>query len=163
MTAPQSATLAINVVNWLNSVERDFSQAFTAARVWYPRFDLETVDTLQVLVIPSVRTMSVESRGTDQLNIGIRILFYRSIDPADVTSMDEMALLMEEVQDSMNRQTFSMGGQLVAAFTSQEIDYAEEEMPSLLAWLGVLRVEFVLLQPNPGLMASRMMARNNAS
>jgi len=94
-----------------------FGQQFTAVRRWNPRRSLKSLSALRVDVVPSQPSVETEpaDRGVFQNDVSIDIAVRKRADVNDLTTLDALAGLMEEITDYFQGHVLPIPADLITA------------------------------------------------
>jgi hypothetical protein len=97
---PVEQQIAAQLVTTLNA--HTFSQAFTAARRYQVKLDLETTKDLVVSVVAASKQRERSSRITNEHQYTVQVAVQQKINPADAAQGDELSYLVEEIADYLD-------------------------------------------------------------
>ena len=100
------------VVAYLNSaaVQSTFNETFTAARVFSPAFERETLDGLAVSVFPAADSSESLTRSGELHTLRVGVVIRKPIDPDSTTAGDAALELVDQIKDSLKFKTMSDAG-----------------------------------------------------
>jgi hypothetical protein len=96
--------IADAVMTELNATS--FSQPFNAVRHYVPTFELSTMATLHVSVVPRGMTSKSLDRNRDSFDYEIDVAIQQKIDPT-LAKLDELMELVEEIADHFRTHSLS--------------------------------------------------------
>ena len=127
----QIVDIADAVVEELNGHE--FSQEFTAVRLYVPRYKPQDIKDLTVTVVPGPHAIEGATRGSDQHEYTILVGVQMKLDSDDAATLDPMVSLVEEVADFL-------GGRPLASVPLAVCSGVLNEEPLIPEHLDQLRI-----------------------
>jgi len=118
-----------------------FSQSFVATRAYLPTFELASMSSLHVTVVPrSVASKSLD-RQRDSYDYEIDVAVQQKVDPT-LANLDALVLLVEEIADHFRLEPLS--GLPVARCVGVQNTpvYAAEHLQELRVFTSVLTLTF---------------------
>jgi len=94
---------ADEVVARINAGSYSYADSFTAARAYAPSWDKTELQTVKVSVVPRTLVVNLESRSSDRELIDIQVAVQKAVDPAAVSDVDALMLLVEEIRLQLRR------------------------------------------------------------
>jgi hypothetical protein len=141
------ADIADAIVTELNSPGAPgFSQAFTAARAYLPRYDLAEMADLHVTVVPKGVEIDVSSRSLAQHDYSIDIAVQQRISGDDQEGLDGLMGLVEEVADFFRQRRLTQFPQAIWVKTANVPIYAPDHLDQLRQFTSVLTLTFRVLR-----------------
>lgn len=123
----------------LNS--QTFSQSFTATRHYQPLFDLASLTTLRVSVVPRGLTSKTLDRSRDTFDYEIDIAVQQKIEPV-LVNLDALMALVEEVADHFRQNPLnSYPGARCLEVRNAPV-FASEHLQELRLFTSVLTLVF---------------------
>jgi hypothetical protein len=120
-----------------------FSQAFTAARHYDPTFELSTMGTLHVSVVPRAMTSTTLDRNRDSFDNEIDVAVQQKTEPT-LTNLDGLMLLVEELADHFRGHPLASLPAARCVEAKNEPIYAGQHLQELRQFTSVLTLTFRL-------------------
>jgi hypothetical protein len=131
--------IAAAVTTELNT--HSFSQSFAATRAYLPTFELATMSSLHVTVVPrSVASKSLD-RQRDSYDYEIDVAVQQKIDPT-LVNLDALVLLVEEIADHFRHEPLSSLPAARCVGVQNTPVYAAEHLQELRVFTSVLTLTF---------------------
>lgn len=139
-------TIADAVVTALNAAH--LSQSFTAARVYVPKFDLATLTAIQVAVVPKADNREPGTQSTDSAELLVDIGVMKKLAAfttaaAEVTEIDAMMLLCDEIRALVNRHRLADVEAAICTKIEQDPIYSVQEADNARTFLTVLTTTWI--------------------
>jgi hypothetical protein len=144
MTAP-IITLADAIVTALNAAT--LSQAFTAERIYAPKFDLASGEAVQIKVAPKSDVRQPGSAAADNATIQIELGIFKKLGEdttSDIAEMDAMLAFCEEIKPLINRQRLAAGLDAICTGTAQETPYFIDALETERVFLTLITATFAV-------------------
>jgi hypothetical protein len=122
------------VVAALNS--HTFSQPFTAARAYWPVFDLKDMTDLHVTVVPKGVELTTAGRGLAQSDVQIDIGVQKKLASADNAEIDALVGLVQEIAEFVR--STGRFGEAAWVKTQNTPIYSQEHLGELRQFTSVL-------------------------
>lgn len=138
-------TLADDVVTLLNA--GSFSQAFTAVRVYVPRFNTESGSDVQVQVVPSSDLEGEGSGDYDARQQTIQVGVFKRLTGLaadELTEVDAMLDFCEEIRELLNRQRVGETNNAVCVTINHDPIYSLEDIDERRVFLTVMSFVYVV-------------------
>lgn len=142
-----SAEIAQGVVDALNV--QAFSLAFEAARSWAPAVTAEELQFPVVLVVPSMRDVSYQTRRVKRNTVLIDVTIERALagQSGELERQDELAAFAQEVEDFLSNPDNAISTEhLTAAPTAVSIDWDREVLLTERVFRTVVTVTYTLFR-----------------
>jgi hypothetical protein len=118
-----------------------FSQAFTAARHYEPTFELSTMSTLRVSVVPRAMTSKTLDRSRDSFDFEIDVAVQKKTDPT-LANLDELMALAEEIADHLRLNPLSTLPDVRCMEVVNAPIYASEHLQEFRQFTSVLTLTY---------------------
>jgi hypothetical protein len=131
--------IAASVTTELNA--HSFSQPISATRAYLPTFELVTMASLHVTVVPrSIASKSLD-RQRDSYDYEIDVAVQQKIDPT-LANLDSLVLLVEEIADHFRHEPLSGLPAARCVGVQNTPVYAAEHLLELRVFTSVLTLTF---------------------
>lgn len=141
--------LADAVVGWINdgTYSAPYDE-FTAIRTWKPRYERTDLESLQVSIVPSSKSVEMRTRGaSDSEDIQIYVGFAKALDYSSNTAPDQMATLLEETESRLrNGRVLNRCALQRLEYTTPERIYSQEMAESHDVWFSVLMLTYRIVR-----------------
>ena len=132
--------IAEAVVAELNAGE--FSQAFSAQRLYRPQFDLAEMKDLHVTVVPKGVATSIASRSGVQCDVSVDVAVQKKLESESSDEIDPLMNLVEEIADFFRQRKLSQYPKASWVATANEPVYSPGHLEELRQFTSVLTVTF---------------------
>jgi len=134
------AAIAGAVVTALN--EGEFSQPFTAQRLYRPAFDLEEMKDLHVSVVPRGVEVTPEARGKAAYDYKVDVGVQKRLEKCDANELDPLMQLVEEIADFFRLKRLTEYSAAAWLKTEYAPVFAPEHLDQLRQFTGVVTFTF---------------------
>jgi hypothetical protein len=131
------------VVTELNS--GGFSQPFTAARHYLPKFDLKETASLVVAVAPRSFTSEVLSRERDQETLGVDVGVLKRLASEAASEIDPLVNLVQELKDRFRAKSITTPAAVCTEIVIDplyDIDFLDQKRQ----FVSVLQLSWTLIR-----------------
>jgi len=118
-----------------------FSREFTATRSYLPRFELPEMAELHVTVVPRGLDISTVTRSGHQHDYRIDVAVQQKLQSADVSEVDELMGLLEEIADHFRSRTLEVPLAGCVAVENEPV-YVAEHMDEMRQFTSVITLTF---------------------
>ncbi len=122
-----------------------FSQAFTAARLVLPRFELKDLTELKVSVVPRTLDISGATRAACQYAAGVDIGIQKKVQDIEAGT-DELGLLVDEITDFLRQRPLASTPWAIGARTQNDPVYDPGHLDQHRVFTSVLSVTYKMLR-----------------
>jgi len=136
--------IAEAVVAELNAGE--FSQAFSAQRLYRPQFDLAEMKDLHVTVVPKGVATSIASRSGVQCDVSVDVAVQKKLASEGNAEIDPLMGLVEEIADFFRGRKLSEYPRASWVATANEPVYSPGHLEELRQFTSVLTVTFRVMR-----------------
>ena len=123
-----------------------FSQAFTAQRLYRPQFDLAEMQDLHVTVVPKGIETSIASRSSVQCDVSVDVAVQKKLQTEDADEIDPLMNLVEEIADFFRGRKLSQYPRASWIATANEPVYSPGHLEELRQFTSVLTVTFRVMR-----------------
>lgn len=118
-----------------------FGQAFTATRHYEPTFELSTMATLRVSVVPRGMTSKTLDRNRDSFEYEIDVAVQKKTEPT-LVNLDALMLLVEEIADHLRTTPLSSLPEARCIEVANAPIYANEHLQEFRQFTSVLTLTY---------------------
>jgi hypothetical protein len=118
-----------------------FSQPFNAVRHYVPTFELSTMATLHVSVVPRGMTSKSLDRNRDSFDYEIDVAVQKKIDPT-LANLDALMELVEEIADHFRTHSLSNLPEARCIEVANAPVYASEHLSEFRQFTSVLTLTY---------------------
>ncbi len=136
--------IADAVVVELNAGE--FTQTFTARRLYRPQFDLVEMVDLHVTVVPKGIEIGIASRSGVQCDVSVDVAVQKKLQTEDAAEIDPLMNLVEEIADFFRQRKLSQYPRASWIATANEPVYSPGHLEELRQFTSVLTVTFRVMR-----------------
>jgi hypothetical protein len=119
-----------------------FSQAFTAARMVLPEFDLADLAELKVTVVPKAVEITGGTRSASQYEIAVDVGIQKKLGKDLDAEVEALGTLVDEIADYLRRRQLTQAPWAAWSAIRNEPVYAPEHLAGERVFTSVLTVSY---------------------
>lgn len=133
-----AVTIAEQVKTEINA--HTFTLAITAVRKYLPEFDLKDMAALHCTVVPKSVETETQSRESESDDVQIDVVLQQLADPANLTTVDALMSLVQEVADFFRLRSLTDGS--ASWVKTEQLIYSVDHMSEKRLFTNVLTFTF---------------------